>query len=161
MILISYLFFLAVSITSGYTETDQPQPGMKRSAHQAALDAYSYPEHPERYQANIAVSAQSNQVHQTLSSGSLTNYTPSHYAYLPTEFGNVYSLGQHMSQHAVGPSQVTSSEPQAVSLARPSQVEDATDITAPHTPPLSPVMGHVGGESHAPPLVASYIDAST
>lgn len=180
---------------------DRPQPGMKRSAHQAALDAYSmidscsyynhlqppavkymkpepvtyyqYAEDPERYQTNIAVSAQSNQVHPTLSSGPLANYTPSHYASystaaavaaaaaaaygsLPTESCNVYSLGQHVSQHAVAPSQVTSaSEPQAVSPAQPSQVEDTTttNITAPLTPPLSvsPVMGHVGGGSPAPP----------
>ena len=173
---------------------------MKRTAQQAALDAYSmidgcsyynhlqppavkymkpepvtyyqYAEDPERYQANISVSAQSNQVHPTLTSGSLTNYTPSHYtsystaaavaaaaaaaAYgsLPTDSCNVYTLGHQVGQQAVAPSQVTSaSEPQAVSPARPAQVEEGSHIAAPLTPPLSvsPVMGHVGGESPAPP----------
>ena len=83
---------------------------MKRSAHQAALDAYSmmdtcsyyhhlqapsvkymkpepvtyyhYADDAERYQSSIAaaVSAGHNQVHSTFTSGNLTNYTPSHYA---------------------------------------------------------------------------------
>ena len=111
------LLISAVPITSGYTESDafynpmlwydRPQPGMKRSAHQAALDAYSmidtcgyynhlqtpslkymkpepvtyyhYTNETERYHNSIAVSVQ-NQVHSTFGSGTLANYTPSQYA---------------------------------------------------------------------------------
>lgn len=106
-------------ITSGYTDSeafynpilwyDRPQAGMKRSAHQAALDAYNmmdscgyyhqlqapaikymkpepvtyyqYADDAEhRYHSNISATAHS-QIHSTFTSGSsLTNYTPSHYA---------------------------------------------------------------------------------
>ncbi len=210
----SIYIFVIVAITSGYTDSDvfynsmlwydRPQTGMKRSAHQATLDAYSmmaadscsyynhlqppavkymkhepvtyyqYAEEPDRYQGNLAASAQSSQVPHAMSSTSLTNYTPSHYASystaaavaaaaaaaygsLPSESCSLYSLGQHVNhqQQQVAPTaQVTSaSEPQAVSPPRPAQVEESSSITAPLTPPLSvsPVMGHVGGDSPAPP----------
>lgn len=194
----------AVSITSGYTESeafynpilwyDRPQAGMKRSVHQAALDAYSmmdtcasyyhqlqapsvkymkpepvtyyhYADDAERYQSNIAVSAQ-NAPHSTFSSGNLTNYTPSHYASyttataaaaaaaaytsLPTDSSSGFNLGHHVGT----PSQVAhASDPQAVSPAQPSRIEEAT-ITAPLTPPLS--VSPVGGDSPTPHSTASH-----
>lgn len=182
-------------ITSGYNESeafynpilwyDRPQVGMKRSAHQAALDAYSMmdtcgyyhqlqapsvkymkpepvtyyhygnAEDAERYQNNITVSAQ-NQVHSTFSSGTLTNYTPSHYASYSTASAAAYSSlstdtnhGFNLGHHVVTPSQVThGSDPQAVSPAQPSRVEEA-NITAPLTPPLS--VSPIGGGSPAAP----------
>lgn len=196
----------AVPITSGYTESeafynpilwyDRPQAGMKRSAHQAALDAYSmmdtcgyyhhlqapsvkymkpepvtyyhYADDAERYQSSIAAAVSGhNQVHSTFSSGSLTNYTPSHYASystataaasaaaaaaynsLSTDSSTTFNLGHHV----VTPAQVThGNDPQAVSPAQPSRVEEAT-ITAPLTPPLS--VSPVGAASPAPHSIAS------
>lgn len=191
---------MIVSITSGYTESeafynpilwyDRPQAGMKRSVHQAALDAYNmmdtcagyyhqlqapsvkymkpepvtyyhYADDADRYQSSIAVSAQ-NAVHSTFSSGSLTNYTPSHYASyttataaaaayssLSTDSNNTFNL----AHQGVTPSQVThASDPQAVSPAQPSRVEEAS-ITAPLTPPLS--VSPVGGDSPTPHSIAS------
>lgn len=114
-----HIYLLIVSITSGYTESeafynpiiwyDRPQAGMKRSVHQAALDAYNmmdtcagyyhqlqapavkymkpepvtyyhYTEDAERYQSNLAAVSAQNAAHSTFSSATLTNYTPSHYA---------------------------------------------------------------------------------
>lgn len=187
--------FCAVPITSGYTESeafynpilwyDRP---MKRSAHQAALDAYSmmdtcgyyhqlqapsvkymkpepvtyyhYADDAERYQNTVAVSAQ-NAVHSTFSSGSLTNYPPSHYASYSTATAAAYnslttdsSNGYiNLGHHVVTPSQGThANDPQAVSPAQPSRVEEA-NITAPLTPPLS--VSPVGGDSPAPHSIAS------
>lgn len=181
-------------ITSGYTESeafynpilwyDRPQAGMKRSAHQATLDAYSmmdtcgyyhhlqapsvkymkpepvtyyhYADDAERYQGSAA--SGHNQVHSTFSSGSLTNYTPSHYASystasaaalynsLSTDSSNTFNLGHHV----VAPSHA--SDPQAVSPAQPSRVEEAT-ITAPLTPPLS--VSPVGAASPTPHSIAN------
>jgi hypothetical protein len=191
-----------VPITSGYTESeafynpilwyDRPQAGMKRSAHQAALDAYSmmdtcnyyhhlqapsvkymkpepvtyyhYADDTERYQSSITAAVSGhNQVHSTFTSGSLTNYTPSHYASysaasaaasaavynsLSNDSNNSFNLGHQV----VTPSQAAhTSDSQAVSPAQPSRVEEAT-ITAPLTPPLSvsPV-----GASPTPHSIAS------
>ena len=195
-----------VSITSGYTESeafynpilwyDRPQTGMKRSVHQAALDAYSmmdscaaasyyhqlqapavkymkpepvtyyhYAEDAERYQNNIAVSGQ-NTGHASFSSASLTNYTPSHYASYTTATAAAAAAAAYntmstessngfngLGHHVVTPSQVAHapSDPQAVSPAQPSRVEEA--ITAPLTPPLS--VSPVGGDSPAPHSTAS------
>ena len=201
--------FALVSITSGYSESDvfynpmlwydRPQAGMKRSAHQAALDAYSmmadscsyynhlqppavkymkhepvtyyqYAEEPDRYHSNLAASTQTSQVPQPMSSASLSNYNHTHYASystaaavaaaaaaaygsLPSDSCNLYSLGQHVNQQHPPVQVASATEPQAVSPARPAQVEESSTITAPLTPPLSvsPVMGHVGGDSPAPP----------
>lgn len=191
----------AVPITSGYTESeafynpilwyDRPQAGMKRSAHQAALDAYSmmdtcgyyhhlptpsvkymkpepvtyyhYADDAERYQSNIAAAAAvsaHSQVHSTFSSGgSITNYTPSHYASYSTAGSAVYnslstdsSNGFNIPHHVVTPQMVHASDPQAVSPAQPSRVEEAS-IAAPLTPPLS--VSPVGAESPTPHSIAS------
>lgn len=124
---------------------------MKRSAHQAALDAYSmmdtcgyyhhlqapsvkymkpepvayyhYADDAERYQSNIAAVSAHNQVHSTFSSGSLTNYTPSPYAsYSSASAYN--SLSTDSNGFNLGHHVVT-----------PSQVSHASD---PHAQAVSP-----------------------
>lgn len=178
-------------ITSGYTESeafynpilwyDRPQAGLKRSAHQAALDAYNmmdtcgyyhhlqapsvkymkpepvtyyhYADDAERYQSSIAAVSGQNQVHSTFSSGS---YTPSHYASYSTAGAAVYNSLSTDSSNGFNlghhvPSQVTHASDPPA--VSPAQPSQEANITAPLTPPLS--VSPVGAESPAPHSRAS------
>lgn len=174
--------------------------GMKRSHH--SLDAYSlmdpcgyyshiqppslkymkpepmpyyYPEDPERYQANITVSVQSQPMHSTYGASSSNAMAAASYNPMPqfsysssvlgsmaTDTSGVYSLGGY--NLAAMPTQHSAVYPRNVSPERSSTAtvaEEPASMSTPLTPPLSvsPVPGAHG--SPTPPHTTASLMTSS
>lgn len=137
---------------------------------------YYYAEDPERYQANITVSVQSQPLHSSYgaasSSGLATSYNPmSQFSYSSSVLGSMsstdntgaYSLGGY--NLAAMPAPPTAVYPRNVSPERSSTAtaaDEPASMSTPLTPPLSvsPVSGAQGSPT-PPQTTASVMTTST